>query len=665
MLRQQFTRVFKPALFSIALAVVSSGPVWSCGPYYPDSVFALGDAAVLNAPAMSFSNELAKIQKRYEVKSPKSKDKATQFYETERTVAAGLSDLKASLKLNSGLSELRKKELIQAYSKLRKQFDQSRWSKKNVVFDAVPQDLPGDFKDYLTGAVHYRKKDLKKARSSWQRILNRTSTGPRYRTTWASFMIAKSFKDSDPKKAIAYFQKTRQLARNPLVNPDSLGLANASLGWEAYCQLKQRHYKEALLLYMKHFGTGHYSAQSSISQTCFAALNHDRDIESLAADKLCRAIVTAYVVSHVDQDTRFGLNHKLAIAWLSALEKHQRSTDYADKLAWTFYRLGRIAEAKRWLSRLNKGTPLSYWLSAKLQLRGGQIESALNSLKRALILFPKDECWVGTEDPQLLADWGLKPRTRIHGEIGVLEMSQGHYVEALDHLNKAGYWWDAAYVAESVLSIKELKAYVDKNCPKNKPEDCLRYLLARRLTRSNRLSEARRYMPKDQIVHLDAYRAAMNIVSDFTKSQAERSQGLWAAAKKMRGAGMALIGTELAPDFYVLHGSFTAYSVAKVRAEKAGPRITSARSSELMRVASAKVGVTKRFHYRYKAAELAWLAADLMPDQDPKTAALLNEAGTWLKYRDPKAADRFYKAIVNRCGKTKLGAKARKKRWFP
>jgi hypothetical protein len=54
-----------------------------------------------------------------------------------------------------------------------------------------------------------------------------------------------------------------------------------------------------------------------------------------------------------------------------------------------------------------------------------------------------------------------------------------------------------------------------------------------------------------------------------------------------------------------------------------------------------------------------------MPDQSDKTARVLTVAGTWLKYRDPKAADRFYKALVRRCGGTSLGREAARRWWLP
>jgi hypothetical protein len=54
-----------------------------------------------------------------------------------------------------------------------------------------------------------------------------------------------------------------------------------------------------------------------------------------------------------------------------------------------------------------------------------------------------------------------------------------------------------------------------------------------------------------------------------------------------------------------------------------------------------------------------------MPDQDPRTAKVLWTAGTWLKERAPQDADRFYKALVRRCGRTPLGQEADRLRWFP
>ena len=73
----------------------------------------------------------------------------------------------------------------------------------------------------------------------------------------------------------------------------------------------------------------------------------------------------------------------------------------------------------------------------------------------------------------------------------------------------------------------------------------------------------------------------------------------------------------------------------------------------------------KRWHYRYKAAELMWNAAALLPDNDEFKSRVLCRGGTYLKVIDKKRANKFYKELINTCGKTVLGKEARKIRWFP
>jgi len=88
-------------------------------------------------------------------------------------------------------------------------------------------------------------------------------------------------------------------------------------------------------------------------------------------------------------------------------------------------------------------------------------------------------------------------------------------------------------------------------------------------------------------------------------------------------------------------------------------------SEERQRIAENVPQPEKKFHYRYVALDLAWEAAQLMPDNSDETARVLCIAGSWIKVHDPKAADRFYKALVRRCRKTGIGAVADRKRWFP
>ena len=112
-------------------------------------------------------------------------------------------------------------------------------------------------------------------------------------------------------------------------------------------------------------------------------------------------------------------------------------------------------------------------------------------------------------------------------------------------------------------------------------------------------------------------------------------------------------------------GNYELDPVTGVRGAGTRARLTASSADERRRVGQSAVTPDKRWHYRYLAAELAWQAAGLLPNESDETARLLCEAGSWLKARDPRAANRFYKALVQRCGTTDLGREAQRLHWLP
>jgi len=154
----------------------------------------------------------------------------------------------------------------------------------------------------------------------------------------------------------------------------------------------------------------------------------------------------------------------------------------------------------------------------------------------------------------------------------------------------------------------------------------------------------------------------------MTKPAAERATALFEAARQARWLGMSLLSTEGDPDFHCVEGQYELGSTLSNRVQMTSNRLKYedlVTCTERQRAEEPPTKIAERFHYRYLAANLAWEAAVLMPDNNADTARVLCEAGTWLKNRDPKSADRFYKALVKRCGTTELGKTADKKRWFP
>jgi hypothetical protein len=196
--------------------------------------------------------------------------------------------------------------------------------------------------------------------------------------------------------------------------------------------------------------------------------------------------------------------------------------------------------------------------------------------------------------------------------------------------------------------------------------DRLRYLLARRLTRVGRWKESRPYYPPQWQRKLDAYIGAIRRGHEHDLSDRQRAAAFWQAGSTARHEGLELLGYELEPDCLVYNGGFPGSSMTDQRMEtmKNNP-LTALSQDEINR---AKVNIpliNKRWHYRYIAAEHAWQAIELMHDSDELTAQMLWVAGSWLKDTDPKAANRFYKALAQRCRQTKLGQQAAQQHWFP
>jgi hypothetical protein len=90
-----------------------------------------------------------------------------------------------------------------------------------------------------------------------------------------------------------------------------------------------------------------------------------------------------------------------------------------------------------------------------------------------------------------------------------------------------------------------------------------------------------------------------------------------------------------------------------------------ASDDEIARATESMVRPMFRFHYRHVAADYAWQAAQLLPDNHPLLARALYNGGIYIENTDPQAADPFYKALVLRCWGLPISAVADKERWFP
>jgi hypothetical protein len=652
----------KSKLWSRAVTVLVAGMLVTTkacaeSPWSPRVLLEKGDEGVLTAPETWFAHEIGRI-----------KISAPRFTaNTEQTTAAELNDLRAALrKRKTPKAEIER--IVAAHAAQRASLSAGT----NAV--EVAAGLPPEFADYFRGSMAMRNADPASAASEWAALLKRPAAERHFKSVWAAYMLGRLKQGEEPDRAIEYYQQARSLAEAGF--SDSTGLAAASIGWEAQAHLCQRRLIKAIELYMDQLAAGDSSAESSLRLVASDALSEPELLADLAAHPQARRVITAYANAERED----------AAHWLELVAKQKDlDPDEAEALALVAYRARDYDTAKQWIKR-GRSTPVTQWLQAKLYVQAGKLNPAIAMLSKAAAALPFDSS-SETNEPahDSLAQnifvrgrgyMQIPPGRHILAELGALRLTHGDYLEALDCFLRARFWMDAAYVAERVLTVEELKRYVDAQWPEmslptrepgwhdDSPEMMcryLRYLLARRLVRAE--LPAREYFPTDIRSKYDELMAALKRGETESLSAEERAAGWWTGAKLIRDEGMDLIGTELEPDWRV---GWPYYTVTVwSRATNDNARLLVASADELRRARSHNADPEERGHYRYQAAFTALQAASLLPDNSEQKARILCTAGSWIKYFHPQTADIFYKHLVRRCRKTPLGAAADARRWFP
>ncbi|HBZ53763.1 MAG TPA: hypothetical protein DEO88_00025 [Syntrophobacteraceae bacterium] len=686
------TQHFVNLLIAVALIAALPGPVQACGPFFPDRILVESDQFFLQLPYSRFSYEARQVPVPYEpafrVVPPSVGEHETPGEALVRqTQQLDLEELGRVLEAVQPDDAQRQKiladywmvrEVLSAAARTRDKWVQDVWFGEGrgpaptlTGPLAVPDGLPGEFADYLRGAIAYWQNDMDTARRAWQDLLRLPADERRHRSTWAAYMLGRSYLSTDAAQAMGWFRKVGELAKEGY--HDSLGLAAASLGWEAQIALRQRHYATALELYRVQLAAGEISAPISLLLAArHAAADAGPEERAVcAANPTARRLITAYLLcaSVLEWDPR-------VVAWLDSFRTLETPVDEAERLAWAAYQTGNLPLTAAWLARAPEQAPIATWLRAKLLLREGKITQALPLIAQVATHFPRDRDFrVNRETGELS---GVFDELRAQAEIGGIRLGRGEYVAALDVLvqgvdmDSDRHWLDVAYVGEQVLTLTEFKEFVDRRWPtavegsgdtkKRGIGERMRYLVARRLARHGQLEEALPYYPADIQSHFRQYMEGLRSGKNAGQPRKQRAEALWAAAQATRHRGMEFLGTEADPDWAWVEGS---YDLGTTRSQRPKTGVNRATQEELSRAAGHRPRPDRRYHYRYLAADLAWEAGALMPDQSEDTARVLALAGTWLKNIAPKEAERFYKALVRRCGKTRLGQEAQLRRWFP
>jgi hypothetical protein len=669
------------AILAILAGMAGMAVLWACGPYWPN--FILGsDELVFEGPYGIFTAELARLGNPgappFAAIPPPDDGPAAQ------TAEADLAETKEIL-AETGTPADRRQVILDGIEALRAAFAGA----SDPATLTVPGGLPPELALYLQGAVAWHLKKPADAEAAWKQVLDLPENQRRHRSTWAAFMLGRLAQDapnSDPEEAVRRFRLTRELAAQGFA--DSLGLAASSLGWEAMAETAQGHPEAALILYKRQMEAGDPTALDSILAASEQALGAGPEaLARIAREPEARALLTAYLVSR---------DPGPAGDWLKALEAAGvKDEANADRIAWAAYLAGDFEQAASWLGRAREASPIARWVRARLLLRDGKLDEARTLLASAARDLPEtgmtmDEAF---DYASAMADVLPAPQ-RARGEEAVIRVTQKDFTGALDEFLRAGYWMDAAYLAERVLSLDELETYVDANWPAEPaaklqppahdeedewetmlaggyaepaPERLardLRDLLGRRLAREGKLREATAYLREESRQPAEELAAHLEAGRDKRRTAADRAGELFQAACLTRYDGMEVTGTEVEPDWTLFSGGYDLGEYLGDRLSRRDNPILPMSPEEAARVEKYHAEPQERFHYRYRAADLAWDAARLLPAGDQK-AGMLATAGSWIKNRNPAAADRFYKELVRCCGATELGRQAEELSWFP
>ncbi|GMW02948.1 MAG: hypothetical protein AMXMBFR84_40840 [Candidatus Hydrogenedentota bacterium] len=529
--------------------------------------------------------------------------------------------------------------------------------------------LPPEFDHYLRGAAAYHGQQWDKAIEQFSAILALPEDQRVYRSTWAAFMLGKTWTRKDASRAGPYFEQTQSLAKEGF--RDSLGLAEASPGWHARAEMEAGNYVEAI----KRYAALTQNPSVNIGRVCERALSQDEVDPRLVEDATTRKLISAWLTAHK------GAN---ADRWLAAVEAAlpDGTVEEADYLAMISYNKGDFDAARRWLNHCPPDKPYAKWIRAKLLLHDGKFDEAAQWLEQTAALMEDDSRWQSDipSDGELTVYGATRAKDFARADLGYVYTRMGNYAGAAKAFIEAHDHIDAVRVTESVMTTEELQEFVDSyQAPKvSSPDDegrgfafgswgsfsgvDLKSILARRYARAGEWNKAAQLYPEEMNSNADAYgqwslsphhvlsemHTWANTGIDPSQSGRVRAEAWFNFAKTIREKGPAIFCPNLIPENW-----------------ESSKDVEGFQPDYDDRIRNHMAEYPRMNYFVWFAADHMWKSAELCPNNDLLCAEALFTGGTYIKYKDPQAADKFYKALVRRNPNLRIAIQADGLRWFP
>ncbi|MBE6374223.1 MAG: hypothetical protein E7055_19430 [Lentisphaerae bacterium] len=601
---------------------------------------------------------------------PKIPDGVTWKTAIEQDIAAAVD------RYLPNLAPEAKQKLIRDYLKF---MQDRRTDLKEIIkdFPELPPELM-EFTLYRAGVAEMEPGG-KGIPPSWKKLLDLPRGSRHFRTVWVYFMLGNYLKHDCSR----YYQACRAAAREGFA--DTPGLLKASYINEfRFTADPVRKIHVALELQRNRFD------QELLANEYDSVIpKSDAECAAMLADPLCREVLAI-----------FGCKRK---NFQQEVWKYKFRN--ADILAWRAYEAGKVETSEKYLKLRTRDTLLSTYIESKIARYHGNNELAIQKLRQWLKFVkridPKDRADI-VEIKHVMSDpFNTEPayplEQDVYGLLGSALVYRRDFAEAARFFYRAGQIEaDVMYIAENLMKLSELTAFADSIADDLKSKDeekrlnaqSIRHLTARRAFREGKFDIARKYLPEKFKEILDRYLAFIRASKDISKSGDEKALLLFNAAKIMRWYGMELCGTQGAPDDFPsgergISADFEDCPYCKYDPEtdqwtnicmkhRNDSEFTAGQSAETQnhvyypdeKRISPVVPRNQRFHYRYRAADLARQAADLAQDEDLRALANLF-GGECLRLRTPRKADVFYKRLVRESPNSAIAKIADELRWFP
>lgn len=522
------------------------------------------------------------------------------------------------------------------------------------TYPALPAELD-EFKLYLAGFDELHKNpELSTIPENWQKLLALPPERRHYRTAWVHFILGNHFKAD----CHTHYDNCRNAVRAGFADTQGLALRSYTL--------EMRYGKNPVRLLRR-------AAEAELCNSPLEFLKNadrywinsltDAQYLSLIENPLCREFLALMDTS--DRFNKMIADHPL------------RS---ADIRACHAYCKGDIKLARKYISLLKEPTLLSVYIEAKLARHTGNTFLAVKKLRQWLKMAkhatPVDKnALINVYDDYFKTD----VEKDVYGLLGSALVMRHDFHEAAEFFYRSGSESDLHNILEHFFTLDEAEKFV-AILGNSEFDRQLKYLVSRRAFRENRFDLAARYLPESEQQNLKNYIVFMAKGNDKKLDPDTRATALYNAAKILRYHGMELAGTQEAPDFFPgSYGTPLPYDGCKeCRFNKITGTWTLCREHWQWHRGDSTftfpgfnapkdhgtVPKSMRYHYRYRAAELALAAGRLAKDDDLR-AVIYIFGGNCLRKTSTPEADIFYKMLVNECKGSLLSKLADRQRWFP